>query len=123
MKTEHDRVSLADIFPTVAYDAQQAYCEADESAAAEAEMRAEFLALCATGDLDAYAGFAPPVRDERCFGGLRTAKLFDVLEDAIDYDDFQRCMFAVLLKASHTDGDASELLERMAAKFASMNTI
>jgi hypothetical protein len=32
-------------------------------------------------------------------------------------------LFAVLLKAAHTDGDAQELLERMAAKFASMNTL
>jgi hypothetical protein len=29
----------------------------------------------------------------------------------------------VLLKAAKTDGDAQELLERMAAKFASMNTL
>ena len=107
---------------TAGYDIQRSYREADESAKAEAEMRAEFLALCRGGDLDAYAGFARPVRDHYR-GDLRTAKLIDVLEDAIDYDDFQRCMFAVLLKAAHTDGDAQELLERMAAKFASMNTL
>ena len=109
---------------TAGYDAQRLYREGDDSAAAEAQMRAEFLALCKGGDLDAYAGFARPVANHIFHNnGYRTAKLFDVLEDAIDYDDFQRCMFAVLLKAAKTDGDAQELLERMAAKFASMNTI
>jgi hypothetical protein len=106
---------------TAGYDIQRSYREADESAKAEAEMRAEFLALARGGDLDAYAGFARPV--SHVLGMYRTARLFDVLEDAIDYDDFQRRMFAVLLKAAKTDGDAQELLERMAAKFASMNTI
>jgi hypothetical protein len=121
--TTEDRVSLAEIFPQVAHDIQTLYREADDSAAAEAQMRAEFLALCRGGDLDAYAGFARPVRTFNGGVGYRTARLLDVLEDAIDYDDFQRCMFAVLLKAAKTDGDASELLERMAAKFSSMNTI
>jgi hypothetical protein len=108
---------------TAGYDIQRSYREADESAKAEAEMRAEFLALCRGGDLDAYAGFARPLRTFGGGVGYRTARLSDVLEDAIDYEDFQRYLFAVLLKAAHTDGDAKELLERMAAKFASMNTI
>ena len=113
--------------PTAGYDAQRLYREGDDSAAAEAQMRAEFLALCKGGDLDAYAGFARPVLDHakrNSYGiPMRAAQLFDVLEDAIDYEDFQRCMFAVLLKAAKTDGDAQELLERMAAKFAAMNTL
>lgn len=112
---------------TAGYDIQRSYREADESAKAEAEMRAEFLAMCHFGDLDAYANFKEPVLDHanrNAYGiPMRPATLADVLEDAIDYEDFQRCLFAVLLKAAHTDGDAQELLERMAAKFASMNTL
>lgn len=102
------------------------YREADESAAAEAAMREDFLALALAGDLNAAATFARPVLDHRnrnAYGiPMRPAKLFDVLEDAIDYEDFTRCLFAVLLKAAKVDGDARELLERMASKWASMNS-
>lgn len=102
---------------------------AQEDARREAQMREDFLALAGKADLSAPAPFARDVldHDRRTAAGIPTrgATLFDVLSDAIDYSDFDRRMFTVLLRAARGEWvqvDAQDLLSRMAVKFASMNS-
>jgi hypothetical protein len=106
-------------------DEQRSLREADAEAKAEAALRDELLSLARAADLDAAAPFAAPVLDHRNrtpYGiPTRPATLHDVLSDAVDYEQFQRRLFQVLLTAARVDADAAELLSDMAGKWASMN--